>query len=354
MIRKRHTGFTLVELLVVIAIIGILVGLLLPAVQAAREAGRRTACQNNLRQLGLAVIGFESRRQRFPGSQELLLPDPRVSHTDASGYNKAASWMAVLLEDLDRADLGERWASAQVDRTNQVLYPSLEFAACPSAPDVLGLVGRTSYVANAGFMPRSWADGAPLSDPTFLRHAQIPGNGIFLDRITLPDRKVTGADCRDGMSNTILLSENLVATTWWSTGPLDPSAEGPFHGRTVTSNARFGNTFVWCYASESGAAPDALYGTNPPVMVAPQSPVDPRMKINGEKVTHAPGSPVFAEVARPSSNHSGVVNMVFADGNVRTVSDNLEYHVYQQLMTPYSSTSHSPYRLSYVLRSSDF
>ncbi len=64
--RGRRSAFTLVELLVVIAIIGVLIGLLLPAVQAAREAGRRSACGNNMRQLGLAMHNYESANSKFP------------------------------------------------------------------------------------------------------------------------------------------------------------------------------------------------------------------------------------------------------------------------------------------------
>src|SRR3954468_5155159 len=85
--RRRRTGFTLIELLVVISIIGILVGLLLPAVNSAREAGRRTQCQNNMRNLGLGILGYVNQKNAFPPAGEfcedaktdVLTPDPNTS-----------------------------------------------------------------------------------------------------------------------------------------------------------------------------------------------------------------------------------------------------------------------------------
>ena len=80
--RVKRGGFTLVELLVVIAIIGILVALLLPAIQAAREAARRSQCKNNLRQLGLAVLNYESSQKRLPPSVEI---NAKTNTTAANG-----------------------------------------------------------------------------------------------------------------------------------------------------------------------------------------------------------------------------------------------------------------------------
>lgn len=179
MARKRLCGFTLVEMLVVIAIIGVLVGLLLPAVQAARERGRQAQCMSNLKQLGLAAIGFESRRQRYPGAQELLLPRAAA---EPGFYNKPASWMTLLLEDLGRSDIMERWNSTEVDyfdrqnnTVNPVITPRLEFANCPDA--MVSQEGKTSYVANAGYVPPTFHDER-------LVEAQRSANGIFLDLIT--------------------------------------------------------------------------------------------------------------------------------------------------------------------------
>ena len=108
--RNRH-AFTLVELLVVIAIIGILIGMLLPAVQAVREAARRTACSNNMRQLGLAALNYESSYQEFPfGIKEDLMPDG----TDYPvGSLKAQwSWSAFLLPYMEQDAIARRLSIA--------------------------------------------------------------------------------------------------------------------------------------------------------------------------------------------------------------------------------------------------
>src|SRR5262245_58928154 len=97
----NRNAFTLVELLVSIAIIGALVGLLLPAVQQAREASRRSACQNNLRQCGLALLTFESSRGVFPPSGWTV-----ASPTNPAG--KFIGWRAIILPHIEQAALSHQ------------------------------------------------------------------------------------------------------------------------------------------------------------------------------------------------------------------------------------------------------
>ena len=97
---RNRDGFTLVELLVVIAIIGILIGMLLPAVQQVREAARRTACANNLRQIGLATLNYESAFQKFPASWQL-------PYANNLGSSPTTGWstQALILPFLEQGNL---------------------------------------------------------------------------------------------------------------------------------------------------------------------------------------------------------------------------------------------------------
>src|SRR5689334_19073273 len=139
--RRARSGFTLIELLVVIAIIGVLIGLLLPAVQKVREAANRTTCQNNLKQIGIALHNFQSAHGFFPPGgaaptanvmqkdvlQKLGIPSAGVSH----------SWAVFILPDIEQGTLATRynltadWASV----TNQIVRETVvSLFVCPTVP----------------------------------------------------------------------------------------------------------------------------------------------------------------------------------------------------------------------------
>lgn len=132
---KHRDGFTLIELLVVIAIIAILVAILLPAVQQAREAARRTQCKNNLKQLGLAVLNYES-------TYGCLVPSGMVTESDGGGLAYAASWITRILPYADQAGFAEAivwegtdWMGYALDK-NAKLHSeaNVPFIFCPSSP----------------------------------------------------------------------------------------------------------------------------------------------------------------------------------------------------------------------------
>jgi len=194
---RRALGFTLVELLVVIAIIGVLVALLLPAVQMAREAARRMQCSNNLKQIGIALHNHHDVLKVFP---------PGQIHTSTSGEPYTTTWGIELLTYLEQSSLQARWDKTQLPTTPNnvlVLQARIKTYICPSdlntnkleLPNsgslMNTLLAPSSYKAMAGATPSGFSPATSIDgyffDLTFLAlQPESGGEGVFSPTLTLP------------------------------------------------------------------------------------------------------------------------------------------------------------------------
>jgi len=198
--KLRANGFTLVELLVVIAIIGVLVALLLPAVQSSREAARRMQCSNNLRQIGLACLNHVDTFNRFPwgGSDG---PDQTCCNaTERTGW----TWAFYITPFIEQ--------QSTFDNTNDSLVNATFFKSyfCPTRrkPGKYNGSGRTDYAGNAGS-----AFNLNGRDGVFVRQwSTLP-----LPKGTLPNQLRRLAEITDGTSQCLLVSEKQVHWTTWGT-----------------------------------------------------------------------------------------------------------------------------------------
>ena len=344
--RNKLRGFTLVELLVVISIIGMLMALLLPAVQAARESGRRTQCLNNMRNVSLAATLVVTAKGSFPGSVQTVAPDPSGARP---GGNKPAPWTVLLLPGLEQEDVFNRWNNPDVLVANSVLRPYIPILACPSAGSPDRTLPVTNMVANAGIACRS-GDGGILEqgqywNGAYYGQAQRGANGVFADKFNT-SASVTLTDFRNGTSNTLMFSENLIASNWDQPVLISSSGGDGLFG--------LGSSFVWLYQLDDPSNADN------PRLSAPQSPVSTRMRINGERTNllslhdGSPSDDEIVERLRPSSNHPGGVNVVFSDSHGRFINEAMDYHVYQHLMTPNGDASDMPLVTNYVLKALDY
>ena len=304
--RSKRVAFTLVELLVVIAIIGILIGMLLPAVQQVREAARRTACANNVRQIALAAMNYESAHQHFP----VGAPVTQNENGNRGGGHGMWSFMLEFIEQ------GNVFDQLDLTLTNTAVEPQkftvIPAYFCPSFPfeDVLG----TPPAANATTVSGNVREGALLTyqgiggvyyntpdekvyaDDRNLPHGAIPLNGVFTF-----DEPRGIQDIYDGTSNTLMIGEFVHIDQNVITG--------------VSDNLP-GDIRPWILAQTGNRASYSF-------KISQHTPNEPVVRDAPVKFTHLP----------MSSFHPGITNFALADGSVRTVSDNVDINVYQAAST---------------------
>lgn len=291
--QRRHRGFTLIELLVVIAIIAILVSLLLPAVQQAREAARRTQCKNNLKQLGLALHNYHDVHRAFPSGWIAVDNGVQSAHDGLNG----AGWGTMILPYIEQAPLYNLFdANLAIHDPANIVFINNVLPAwqCPSDPKpdkwqieeegspgtVLAELPTANYIGNFGTEELDGCENSPGTAPV-AANGQCRGNGIFYH-----NSKVRIRDITDGTTNTFMVGERRTNTAlgWYSTWP-GMVAEGEEAFQRILGSA-----------------------------------------------DHVPNDPV-AHLDDFSSNHTGGSQFMLGDGSVRFVSENIDHGLYQSLAT---------------------
>ncbi len=372
-LRNRRRGFTLIELLVVIAIIGVLVALLLPAVQQAREAARRTQCKNNLKQMGLAFHNYENAFNRFPGALYLVLKSGGPLNGIGQGlYNQPATtnedgnihtWAEMLLPFLDQGplyntinfsvpmgfgsptggamtnvDAGGNWPAAQnFAAISSSVVPSY---ICPSAPrggnsngaylndwwagSVSGVAmyhagGACDYVAVAMFSAMKGAGG------------NLGGTGIgggtgnsgktILDADSNSGSNSPGikiGSVPDGLSNTLLLGESANHAVEWAMG----KNRGPNSEERVTD----ANGKLSLGGDSWNDWQLAIHG------MRPITPGGYTTQNGGPGRANGPCAINCDNKWNLYSFHSGGTQIVLADGSVKFISQNIELRTLSNIL----------------------
>jgi len=410
MTSRRHPrrGFTLIELLVVISIIGILVGLLLPAVNSAREAGRRTQCASNMRNVGLAILGYVNSQNVFPPAGEFCedattltsltsgTVDPTqsvipgfIAGTPRSTAVPMYSWVVPILPYLDSQELYNQWTmfytgsggasqaanyfdgfagtvpylQAGTASNWKIGSSGLGVLKCPDDNTIQSNQGNLSYVVNGGFalwhaVPYGWAGsaidggGAPVAmqwAPPATGYLGTIGVmqklGVMFLESTFPQGatqvkipwnvRSSLTSIVDGASSTILLSENTLTGVTTGT-PYSSNLETNWSAPMPTFTMFIGSSNV-CTATVPVTTGTTLNCTSG--ILTPTGDLDGGGWALSNKVgtfeNIGYGQNLTIEGSYPFSNsaHPGGTNMMFCDGAVRFISNNIDGTVYSKIIT---------------------
>jgi prepilin-type N-terminal cleavage/methylation domain-containing protein len=347
----KRQAFTLVELLVVIAIIGMLMALLLPAVQMARESGRRATCMNNQKNLGTAVINYATSKDKFPPSFDL---QPMTIDT-------FVGWVPALLPNIEQSQYYTIYQSNTWNTLATATNVTISTLICPSR-NPTGSVAPNSYIVNCGAPDMPFT---VLTSTAPVPKTDYQENGVFFDAFTPKWAKENNNPKRppaestdlswiskhDGTSTTLMLSESLDALDWIVI-PNKASDLAPPNKNDVKGQSWW-QGFTWDVPLTVGM------NNNPkPPFNSTSAPIDPTntLILNRNSSLGATSASTSATLginasndptiefylARPSSNHSSGFLVTFCDGHTQLVSQDIAYGVWYALMTPDSNNPRVP------------
>ncbi len=293
---RRSRGFTLVELLVVITIIGMLMALLLPAVQSARESGRRATCFNNQYQIATAMLQSESTRRFFPGFVNML-------------GGKPVSWVPMIFPYIERNDLYEQWKVGNQPAT------MLRLMICPSAPPESSGSTDTplAYVVNTGKNTNSTPGQPNQPTPFTVANPRRACDGVFHDQYNTGNQIKVSNDYisgKDGTTQTLMLGEMI-----------PPAATAATGWRSTVENVV---GFQWSGANTNASNPQPV-----------------SLYTNRKVIEHL------------TSRHGGGSVVSFCDRHTYFLREDIDYEVYAHLLTPSSRDAFTPVKFQ-VLDDRDF
>lgn len=356
-------GLTKVELLVAFVCLGVLIGLLMPAV-GSRPAARRVECAARLGELIKSFQLYEMAQQKYPGTLNAFAKDDE-------GMVKVGTWAISIMPYIGQEPLYDIWADPSTtgpwnrrgggaSAANEDYFPKVNLFVCGADPNLGDLRAPCSFAVNAGFFPEPLPPGyTGLNAHEIARRSSNPANAPFSNQLpaetncvytkyaamrvlgSRADAPTRATDIRDGLTNTIALAESINADSWsqvghdsgWDTIEIDGvTYAGDDLNSKWSPRVRLG--FVWQFKAQ------------PPVAGVPNY-VAPKRAMITTKRDFSP------ELARPSSYHTGLFNAAMMGGSVMTIDNAIDYRVLQALMTPQTKSSDVPDR-KYVLKEDDY